>query len=164
MQLALKHPQSIQKLIVIDIAPRYYPLHHATILEALKAVDFNKIITRKDVDFVLTRYELDLATRQFLLKNLFWVTPESLSWRFNLPVITKEIEEVGKAVHPGAIFYKPTLFIAGERSSYLTLSDFSEITSLFPASIIKQAPGAGHWVHADNPSWLLEEITMFIRS
>jgi len=73
MLLAVTYPEVIKRLIVADIAPKYYPPHHQEILEGLNSVDFNKQKTRKEVEQVLQQYITDAATRQFLLRNVYYV-------------------------------------------------------------------------------------------
>ena len=39
MQFGLNYPGIAQKIIVVDIAPKFYPVHHSMILQGLAAVD-----------------------------------------------------------------------------------------------------------------------------
>ena len=164
MQYAFLHEDQINRLVVVDIAPRYYLPHHHAVLEALKAVDLSKIKSRKEAESVLDIFKLDFGTKQFLLKNLFWKTETNLAWRFNLPVIEKNIEEVGKEITSQEPFIKPALFIRGDQSNYIKDSDLEHIKMLFPVAKLITAPKAGHWVHADNPGWLLEEVLVFLKN
>jgi len=161
MQLALTHPETLSGLIVVDIAPRYYPVHHQLIIDTIRAVNLTGINSRKDVEAMLDKPGIDPATKQFLMKNLYRKTDQSLDWRFNLEPIANNIDEVGKEITSAVPFLKPVLFVRGENSSYINLNDQEMILKLFPRAEIKTAPAAGHWVHADNPSWLVEEIIRF---
>ena len=87
MIMAELFPQTIQKMIVIDIAPRYYPVHHHQILSALKSINFEEVISRKQAEDILQKSIEDIGTRQFLLKNIYWISDGKLAWRFNLNVI-----------------------------------------------------------------------------
>ena len=58
-------------------------MHHQGVLEALQAVDFNIVKTRKEVEEVLSKYISDFGTKQFLLKNIFWIDETEMAWRFN---------------------------------------------------------------------------------
>ena len=86
MLLATAHPNLVSKLIIADIGPKYYAPHHQTILAGLNAVDFSKSPSRSEVEQILSNFITDFGTRQFLLKSLFWKTPEQLAFRFNLQV------------------------------------------------------------------------------
>ena len=162
MHLALHHPELISRLIVMDIAPRFYPVHHLPVINALKAVDLVHHPSRKEAEHTLALHQLDMATRQFLLKNLYH-REKQLAWRFNLEAIEKNIGEAGREILAEKPFTKPALFIAGEYSSYITKEDQIAIPELFPEALIRQAPRSGHWIHADNPAWLLSAMIAFIR-
>jgi pimeloyl-ACP methyl ester carboxylesterase len=163
MKLSLQHPDSIKALIVVDIAPRYYAPHHQTILSALQSVDLDTVSTRSEADKILAALIDDNSTRQFLLKNLFW-QGDQLQWRFNLKSISQNIEEVGQHITSAMPFNHPTLFIRGEKSSYINEKDVADIKTLFPRSQIATAPNAGHWVHADQPEWIFNTVKQFLLS
>lgn len=163
MQFAMNSPELLKKLIVVDIAPKYYPPHHGDILKALNAVDFNVVKNRKDAEAILSEYISDLGTKQFLLKNIYWKEDGLLAWRFNLDVITRKIETVGQETPNYSTCKAPTLFIKGERSNYILESDLQHINDLFPFSQIKTIDGAGHWVHAEKPLDFFETVTTFIK-
>lgn len=170
MQLAIDHPENIDKLIVADIAPKYYPMHHQGVMEALQAVDFNIVKSRKEVEEVLSLYISDFGTKQFLLKNIFWIDDTEMAWRFNLKVIIQQIENVGQEVtHIGdatpvdKVCDVSTLFIRGEYSNYILDEDVELITELFPNSKLETLSGAGHWLHAEKPKEFFESVMKFIK-
>ena len=66
MLFAALHPEIVSKLIVADIAPRFYPVHHDAILEGLSKLDFEKITSRKEAEIQLSTYVHDVGIRQFL--------------------------------------------------------------------------------------------------
>ncbi len=177
MFFAASHPGKINKLVVADISPRYYPPHHDGVISALNHVDLGFILSRKEVEEKLRISIHDEATVQFLLKNLYWkeepgddgrvgVSDEAekkLAWRFNLPAIEKNIDSVGEALPKDFLFNKPTLFIKGERSGYITSDDEKEITKYFPEGEFKTIAGAGHWVHAEKPNEFLQVVLDFLK-
>lgn len=170
MQFALEHPEMIHKLIVVDIAPRYYPVHHREIIDALLSLDLNRIISRKEAEENLSKSIPGFSTRQFLLKNLYWLEQENeqgrrLAWRFNLDVINKNIEKVGKTfiLHEQHCSV-PTLFMRGSESTYIPDTDMLLIKELFPNAKLITIPRAGHWIHADQPSAFVESVIRFVRT
>ena len=98
MLLATQFPNLVDKLIVADIGPKFYPQHHQTILEGLNAVDFSLKPSRSEVEVIISQFIPDFGTRQFLLKSLYWVEPGQLAFRFNLPVFNIQIEQIGTAL------------------------------------------------------------------
>ena len=163
MLLATTYPELVSKLIVADIGPKYYPPHHQTILAGLNAIDFTKNPSRSQVEEELSKYIRDFGTRQFLLKSLYWKTPEQLAFRFNLNVFNKKIETIGTALPFENIFSKPTLFLRGDKSDYITDADFETILHHFPSSRIETVKNAGHWLHAENPVDFYDFVIHFLK-
>lgn len=162
MLFATKHPKKINKLVVADIGPKYYSPHHQTILEGLNAIDFSQKPSRNEVEETLKQYVSDFGTRQFLMKNLYWQTPDQLAFRFNLAVFNKQINQIGTALPEDAVFNKPTLFIRGGNSNYIKDADFDAIKKHFPLAVLETIPNVGHWLHAENPVLFFEITKTFL--
>jgi esterase len=163
MLLAASYPNLVDKLIVADIGPKFYAPHHQDILAGLNAVDFSVKPSRNEVEEIMKNYIPDFGTRQFLMKSLYWQEPGQLALRFNLDVFNNKIEEIGKALAPDLIFEKPTLFIRGGSSNYILDSDFEGIEEHFPNAAIVTIPGAGHWLHAENPKMFYDFVSEFLK-
>ena len=162
MMFAAKFPERVEKLVVVDIAPKYYAPHHQEILAGLNAVEKAKVQSRKEADKLLSQYFSELGIRQFLLKNLYWRTKEDLAFKFNLDVLSKEIQNVGEAIFDTEVFTEPTLFIDGETSNYILEEDVELIERHFPDAEIVEIANAGHWVHAENPQDFFDEVSRFL--
>ncbi len=162
MQFSTMYPEMVSKLIVADIAPKFYPLHHQEILKALSDLDFSIVKTRKVADEVLSKHIQNLGIRQFLAKNLYWKYQDELALRINLPVLIENIEEVGKALDEDCIFEGDTLFLDGENSNYIDTEDEYLMHKHFPSAKIETISNAGHWLHVDNPSDFYNEVIKFI--
>ena len=65
MEFSVNYPQMVDKLIVVDIAPVKYPVHHYTIIEALESIDFDFVTSRKEADDNLSKYINNVGIRQF---------------------------------------------------------------------------------------------------
>lgn len=162
MELGVRNPRWLSKLIVVDIAPKYYAPHHQDVLNALNAVDFSVVKTRKEAEAILTQYINDFGTKQFLLKNIYWKENGDLDWRFNLKVIDDTIDIVGKQIDENAKCEIPALFIRGGLSRYILDEDIDLIQQVFPLSRLVTIAEAGHWVHAEKPKEFFEVIIRFI--
>ncbi|WP_299776998.1 alpha/beta fold hydrolase [uncultured Formosa sp.] len=162
MLFATKYPEYVSKLIVADISPRFYPVHHDAILNGLGTLDFSEIKTRGAADKALAQYVSDLGTRQFLLKNLYWVEKGQLGLRINLKSLTENVAEVGEALPVHAEFDGDTLFLRGDKSEYIALQDEGIIKTHFPTAKIITIKNAGHWLHAENPEDFYNEVMRFI--
>jgi pimeloyl-ACP methyl ester carboxylesterase len=161
MNFAVTYPERVRKLIVGDIAPRYYPIHHQLILEGLNALDLSSLQSRKEADEQLAAFIPELGIRQFLLKSL-GRDANGFAWKVNLPVITEQIEEVGKALKEGTVFDGPTLFLGGANSSYIQQQDLPDIKTHFPNAEWISIPNAGHWLHAEQPQAVVAEMRKFL--
>ncbi|UZD22045.1 alpha/beta fold hydrolase [Algoriphagus halophytocola] len=162
MNFALKFPEKVEKLIVADIAPRYYPVHHQSILEGLNAIDLKTIQSRKEADDELAKYISEMGIRQFLLKSL-GRDSDGFIWKINLPVITEKINNVGEALPEGGSFDGPTLFLAGANSAYVQQSDLDDINTFFPNNEVEFIADAGHWLHAEQPDAVVKEVRKFLK-
>ncbi|SFZ90844.1 Pimeloyl-ACP methyl ester carboxylesterase [Flaviramulus basaltis] len=162
MLFATEYPELLSKLMIADISPRFYPVHHDAILNGLSALDFSEIKSRGQADKILSNYVSDLGTRQFLLKNLYWVEKGQLGLRINLDVLKNEISEVGEALPSYATFSGDTLFLRGDRSEYIGVGDDGIIKNHFPKAEIATISNAGHWLHAENPKDFFEAVMKFV--
>lgn len=163
MLISQKFQNFIEKLIVIDIVPKYYKPHHNSILESLKTLDFNIIRSRKEAEKHILDYVKDYRVVQFLLKNLYWVDSSKLGLKFNIDVLYEFQDKLSLKLDENISFDKPTLFLYGENSDYVNLSDISILKSLFNNIEIFKVPNSGHWLHADNPSFFLDKTINFLK-
>ncbi len=163
MLFATTYPDLVEKLVIADIGPKYYAPHHQDILAGLNAVDFSTKPDRAEVEEIVYPFIPDFGTRQFLMKNLFWVEPGQLAFRFNLPVFNAKIEIIGDALPEGNHFNQPTLFIRGGNSRYILDTDLPEIKNHFPEFELATIPNVGHWLHAENPKLFFEETARFLK-
>ncbi len=159
----LKYSGIAKKLIIVDIASRAYEPHHNQVLEALHAVDFNTITTRKEAEAVMNEYLSDFGTKQFLLKNIYWKddNAKQMAWRFNLRTITESYDNIGVVV-PDFISPTETLIINGENSKYINAQDKLDFEKRFTDVQFKTILNAGHWVHAEKPKEFFEAVLNFL--
>ena len=162
MLFACLYPELVSHLIVADISPRFYPIHHDGILNGLSSLDFNTIKSRGAADEQLSQYVSETGTRQFLLKNLYWVEKGKLGLRINLEALKAQVSEVGEALPTHLTFNKNTLFLRGDRSEYIGVHDYDLIKKHFSQSEIKTISRAGHWLHAENPEDFFENVVVFL--
>lgn len=160
MAFAQYYQQHINKMIVVDMAPRQYIDEHSKIFKALLAVDFSECLTRRDVDAFLSNDIADKAVRQFLLTNLN-TSNERLSWRLNISALFDNYSFLLQPVCENKTINIKSCFIRGGRSTYIKSEDEKLIKSTFPNSEIYTIEEAGHWVHADTPKPFLTKVTEF---
>ena len=162
MKFAQTYPELMSKLVVADIGPKKYPIHHHQILEGLLSVQLNKMKSRQEVKKQLSKYINQDHIIQFFLKNLYWKERGVLAWRFNLDSIANNIQNVGDDLLINK-FEKPALFIRGGNSDYILDEDIPSIKTAFPDSRVATIPSAGHWLHAENPQMFFELVDGFLK-
>lgn len=150
MELALTEPNLVSKLIVADIAPVQYTRRHDDIISSLKSVPLATLENRQQADALLEKKIAEPGVRSFLLKSLVRdkEAGSGWKWRFDLEQLAKDYDELIKANIDGE-FVKPTLFIIGSESNYVTADYRPQIVSRFPNVQAKTISGAGHWLHAE---------------
>lgn len=151
MQFASMYPEKLEKLIIVDMAPKDYPGKQFDFIEKLLAINLAGMKSRKEAEEELRKIIRDEATIQLLLKNIQLDTQEKLAWKFNQKVIAANQDKIGKTFSIKNSIDTPTLFMRGEKSDYILDSDIPQIKKLIPNSEVKTIAGAGHWVHADKP-------------
>ena len=164
MQLALTTPEYVDKLVVVDIAPKMYAGHHGEVFNAMFAIDPSTLQSRQEAEEILkTHLPNDPATQQFILKNLVLDRDTSkYAWRMNLPVIYSQYAHILGHEGTPAVFVGETLFVRGELSNYILDTDLEKIRQNFPKADLITIPRAGHWVHADQPLLFVEVISNFV--
>lgn len=162
MLTACENEKLVERLIIVDIAPKYYAPHHQQILKGLTALDEASLTSRGDAEDFLGDYIKETGVKLFLLKNLYWKTKDKLSLRMNLDVLKEKIDNLGEALYAGAVYNGPALFISGEKSDYIQKDDENLILEHFPESEIVEIAGAGHWVHAENMEAFYKSVHTFV--
>ena len=163
MEFALRHPELVEKMIVIDMAPKAYPPSHVPIFEALLPLDLGLFHDRREIADALAPFIPELAVRQFLLKNLTRDESGTFQWKLNLPAIYQNYDRLNQRIENSRHFTGPVLFIKGERSEYISEEDRELIRRLFPRAEVIAIPGAAHWVHADAPEPFVKAALDFLR-
>ncbi|XP_065663514.1 sn-1-specific diacylglycerol lipase ABHD11 isoform X2 [Hydra vulgaris] len=165
MTAALMNPSDFSKLVVVDVAPTG-PKSLIEILKYMNAmsnIDLLSMKKRKDIEEELGKSVESKQVLQFLMGNLDF-SQGQFTWKCNLPALiqTYSTKRSFPEFQDDVTFSKPTLFIAGGLSQYITEEDYPLIKKRFPNSSIQRVPDAGHWVHADKPTDFLNLLTKFV--
>lgn len=160
MNFAQKHEVLLDKLVVVDIGIKEYPMHHEHILAGIHAVDLPNITARRQAEDQMSAHIDSEGIKQFLLKNLYWKERGVLEWRMNVHVLEREMKNILSALDQVEVAV-PTLFIRGAMSNYILDEDIESIEELFIDSEIETIENAGHWVHAEAADVFLETLLSF---
>ncbi len=163
MLLACNYPRLVEKLIVVDIAPKLYQPHHDDILQSLKTLKDRHLTSRQEAESILSENIKNKGIRLFLLKNLQRESDHTLSLKPNIDVFLNNRYEIGRALDEDKKYHGKTLFIKGENSSYIREKDKKRIAMHFPDYVIKNINNSGHWVHAENPPEFIKTVLDFTK-
>lgn len=162
MFLASTYPELISRLVVIDISPRAYPPHHSNEIAGLLSVQPETLSNRQEANERMSEHIKDANVRAFLLKNLGRDTDGNFAWKMNTQVIIDNIGVVNTPLFANTVVQLPTLFVRGGESRYIKDEEWPQIQKQFPNATLVTIPGADHWVHAQEPEKLKQEIIRFL--
>ena len=152
MVLALRHPDLVERLVVVDISPVNHSemSEFAHYLDSLATIDLSAVGSRRDADDDLAQRVDSRTVRGFLLQNLVR-TPEGWTWRANLELLRRDLPAIGG--FPEDLrkqpYFGPVLWIAGANSSYVRDEYAEAMRTYFPAVHKIVVKDAGHWVHSE---------------
>jgi esterase len=156
MALALRHPQRVRRLFVVDIAPVSYADTLTPFAEAMRGVDVVAAVSRAEVQGRLQQTVPEPGVVPFLMQNLV-MHNDHFDWRINLLGISAAMPQLCGFPSEllGARFERPVTVIAGANSDYVKRNDGADFQPMFTQVETHVLPDAGHWVHADQTAAFL---------
>lgn len=148
MMLALTRPELVHGLIVADIAPVAYGHSQIQYVEAMKAVELDRVERRADAGAQLRDRVDNPDLVPFFLQAL---DVKARRWLLNLDVLAREMPKILGFPEISGSYAGRALFLAGALSEYVAPEHRDRIRALFPAARFAKIPGAGHWLHAEKP-------------
>ncbi len=164
MRLAFNAPQLIDSLIIADIAPLRYLHDFDDFITAMMNLDLTSFTRRSDADAALATSVDSPPIRSFLLHNLsFEPNRDAYAWRPNLNVLLNAMPEItGFSLSDTDTFNKPSLFIHGANSDYVTPAGKKLISQHFRGASFNKLENAGHWLHAEQPGAFITHCEAFL--
>ena len=156
------YPDRVSKLIIADIASRAYEAHHGPIFEALKSTNPESAKSREQVLEVLESYlGKDPVLISFLMKSLRREKTGGYCWRFNVDVLSSNLDKVTEKIEL-SVNTLPTLLIYGGESNYVSEKDLVELENLYLSLETACLEDCGHWLHAQEPEEFYEITSDFL--
>lgn len=171
MVLALRHPELVDRLVVVDIAPKGYGSleRFEGYIREMQSLPLGELESRGDAEARFT--EPDPGVKAFLLQNLRR-DGQSWRWQVNLDLIAADaalgvdsrIADWPDAVDELPAYEGPVLWVAGGDSRYVKREDGDRMRRHFPRTRLFTIKGAGHWVHTDAPDIIVTALRRFLHS
>lgn len=159
MVLALTHPDAINRLVVADIAPVAYGHSQVQYIHAMRAVDLARVEKRSDALAQLAPLVADPTLQSFFTQSL---DLKDRRWTLNLDTLEREMPKVLGFPDVTGTFDRPTLFLSGANSDYVTHAHRPKIRAHFPTARFAKIPGTGHWLHAEKPREFEASVRAFL--
>ena len=171
MFVALLHPELVERLVVVDIAPKGYGSleRFEGYIGEMQRLPLAQVSSRGDAE---ARFEEpDPGVKAFLLQNLRR-DGQAWRWQVNLDLIAADAAlgtgsriadwpEEADALPP---YEGPVLWVAGGESRYVKREDGERMRAHFPRTRLFTIKGAGHWVHTDAPGIIVTALRRFVAS
>ncbi|MEO9221448.1 MAG: alpha/beta fold hydrolase [Mycobacteriaceae bacterium] len=167
MTVALRRPELLIALVVVDIAPVDYggaSSEFEEFIAGMQALDLSALGSRTEADEALAEAVPNRTIRGFLLQSLVRDAEQGWRWRLNLDVLQRELDRLGgfPRFDDGVVFEGPVLWIAGADSPYVAAKHRAQMTALFPRARLVRIKDAGHWVHSEQPAVFLSALEQFL--
>lgn len=162
MQFAFDESDSVDGLVVVDIAPKAYPPTHRSLLAALRTLEMAVYTTYTDVDRALEGAIRETGVRQFVIKNLVRGADQTFYWRIGLDEIIANYDALIEAPSAERAVPSRACFMRGGRSNFVADADIPRIRQLFPNAEIVTFADAGHWLHVDAPDRFYQTVIEFL--
>lgn len=166
MLTALRHPELVRRLVVVDISP--VPYAHmdefAGYINGMLGMDLDAIRTRADADEALREAVPSNFVRGFLLQNLKR-DGDGWRWQANLEVLRQRLDGVGEwqaEWSEAAPYERPVLWISGADSRYVRDEYVPAMEALFPRVRRVSVKNAGHYPHTQQPEVFTEILRRFV--
>ncbi len=151
MLLACRNPDRVERLVVVDIAPKdYFWPGHRQSFAAMNELNLGDLRSRAEAEL---RFEARVSSwpmRKFLTTNLERTAEGQWFWQINLPAITAAVSVLEKnPLREEDRFAGPVRVIAGGKSNYIEPPDHAVIRRHFPTAEIVTVAGSGHNPHME---------------
>ncbi|UXR64211.1 alpha/beta hydrolase [Bdellovibrio bacteriovorus] len=171
LNFASRFPECVSKLVIEDIGPEANPQAHEYYEYLLNLVPA-PFATREEAkryffeDFVKTaktRENIQVMANYFY-SNMTEQPNGTVDWRFSKNGIIDSVRlgRTDERWDEVKSLKMPTLLVRGANSKELSQENYDKMLTSNPMIKGVVIPGAGHWVHSDQPQAFTEALKMFV--
>ncbi|MCL1126344.1 alpha/beta fold hydrolase [Shewanella surugensis] len=162
MAMALDFPTRINSIVIADIAPVAYASSNTKhVLETILSVPLSQIKDRREAQAYLMKHGVDGHTALFLLKSLVRQN-QHFAWKMDIAQLRQSYNDIIDWPYQQKKYTGPSLCIRGEQSDYVKKEYTNDIVRQFPTIQAKTILDAGHWLHAQKPTFFNRLVKDFI--
>lgn len=164
MNYAIKDPGKTGKLIVVDIMPKWYPLHHQHIFAGMRSLDLTRLHSRSDAESIIAQHIPKVEERQFIMKNLGRNEQQGFEWKLNVDALERNIEAMAEGMQYEGQYTGPTLMIKGARSEFYHADGDDKLVAKYFPNTTWVTLDTGHWVQAEKPKEFEEVVISWLEN
>lgn len=171
LNFASRFPDRLSHLVIEDIGPEANPRAHEYYEYLLNLVP-TPFATRDEAKkYFVEDFVKNAQTRENvqIMANYFYSNMEekpngTVDWRFSKQGIIDSVRlgRTGDRWAEVESLKVPTLLVRGGNSKELSHENYEKMLALNPMIKGVEIPGAGHWVHSDQPQAFTEALKMFV--
>lgn len=169
MNLSVRYPDRLDGLIIVDAAPKdhkdnvniYSSINEIT--NYVNSMDLEDKNRKEILEDLKNKFGGPVAN--LLNTNLTYLDNQNdkVGWRINIKAIKENLEKIiSFESEPGKVYKGPLKVLIGEKSHHFPIDVYKELFPNITENDIVIIQGAGHWVHADQPSKVIVEIAKFL--
>lgn len=171
LHFANQYPEKISYLVIEDIGPDGNPHAYEYYENLLNLVPTPFVNRQAAKEYFFGDFMRTAKTRENtqVMANYFYANIEekvdgSVDWRFSKKAIIDSVRLGRSGDLWGEIkgLKVPTLYVRGEKSQELSHENFQKVLASNPLIKGVEIPGAGHWVHSDQPQAFIEALKQFV--
>lgn len=156
LYFAAHFEQRVNKLVVVDIAPKEYQPHFRKEFKALLSLPIESIKSRQEASDFLAGEIPDQKFRESLLANMKR-DGAGYTWMINLAALYANQEIIRtNPLEGGARIKVDTLLIKGAESDFVQSEDFPSIHELIPQVKLITMEAVGHNPHTEDRERLVD--------
>ena len=167
MLIALRHPELVERLVVVDVAP--VPYDHASefdgYITAMRPSTSTPSRRRSEAEDALREAVPSPTVRGFLLQSLRR-DGDHWRWHLNLELLGRDLDAITDwpegALAGTPPYDGPVLWVGGATSEYAHPDYAAAMDHWFPRNRRVTIKGAGHWVHSEQPDVFVEVLRRFL--
>lgn len=160
--MAYARNHDVRALVILDIAPRTYPLGHEREIAAQK-IAISEFRSRGEIDEVMAKVLPEKTLRQFIQMNIARDITGQYIWQNNIRAIESSKSRTAFPSYANPLYEGPTLCIRGLKSPYVTEADVTLMHAAFPHLRVHDIADAEHWLHYSHTAEVVAVIREFLR-